>query len=91
MKIYKSMFSQEIQRITGDGRGWVDTPPEAPFFSANGNNYIAISPVKDGPAGYFKHIIWANVTKKQQVVVPLTHGKLEVVRILAWDQVNNTM
>ncbi|XP_012217844.1 inactive dipeptidyl peptidase 10 isoform X2 [Linepithema humile] len=82
---------QELQRITGDGRGWVDTPPEAPFFSANGNNYIAISPVKDGPAGYYKNIIWANVTKKQQVVVPLTHGKLEVVRILAWDQVNNTI
>ncbi|XP_025073076.1 inactive dipeptidyl peptidase 10 isoform X3 [Pogonomyrmex barbatus] len=80
---------QEIQRILGDGHGWVDTPPEAPIFSANGSTYIAISPVKDGPAGYYKHIIWANVLRKQ--IVPLTHGKFEVVRILVWDQVNNTI
>ncbi|XP_071574848.1 inactive dipeptidyl peptidase 10 isoform X2 [Temnothorax nylanderi] len=79
---------QEIQRISGEG-GWVDTPPEAPLFSINGSSYIAISPVKDGPAGYYKHIIWANVPRKQ--VVPLTHGKFEVVRILVWDQVNNTI
>ncbi|XP_020280777.1 inactive dipeptidyl peptidase 10 isoform X2 [Pseudomyrmex gracilis] len=80
---------QEIQRITGDGNGWVDTPPEPPLFSANGSSYIAISPVKEGPAGYYKHIIWANVTRKQ--IVPLTHGKFEVVKILAWDQRNNTI
>ncbi|EFN79886.1 putative dipeptidyl aminopeptidase C2E11.08 isoform X2 [Harpegnathos saltator] len=80
---------QEIQRITGDGRGWVDTPPEAPLFSTNGSSYVAISPVKDGPAGYYKHIIWTNVLRKQ--IVPLTHGKFEVVRILVWDQTNNTI
>ncbi|GAB1868634.1 Dipeptidyl peptidase 4 [Camponotus japonicus] len=80
---------QEIQRITSDSHGWVDTPPEAPLFSANGSSYVAISPVKDGPAGYYKHIIWANVLRKQ--VVPLTHGKFEVVKILVWDQVNNTI
>ncbi|XP_036146942.1 dipeptidyl aminopeptidase-like protein 6 isoform X3 [Monomorium pharaonis] len=80
---------QEIQRISGENRGWVDTPPEAPLFSTNSTSYIAISPVKDGPAGYYKHIIWANVLRKQ--VVPLTHGKFEVDRLLAWDQANNTI
>ncbi|KAH0950071.1 hypothetical protein HN011_006753 [Eciton burchellii] len=80
---------QEIQRITGDGHGWVDTPPEAPLFSPNGSNYITISPVKDGSAGYYKHIIWVNALRKQEV--PLTHGKFEVVKILMWDQVNNTI
>ncbi|XP_011268255.1 venom dipeptidyl peptidase 4 isoform X2 [Camponotus floridanus] len=79
---------QEIQKIS-DSHGWVDTPPEAPLFSANGSSYVAISPVKDGPAGNYKHIIWANVLRKQ--VVPLTHGKFEVVKILVWDQVNNTI
>ncbi|KAL0116963.1 hypothetical protein PUN28_010084 [Cardiocondyla obscurior] len=79
---------QEIQKISGES-GWVDTPPEAPLFSTNGSSYIAISPVKDGPAGYFKHIVWTNVLRKQ--VVPLTHGKFEVVRILVWDQINNTI
>ncbi|XP_070168880.1 inactive dipeptidyl peptidase 10-like isoform X2 [Polyergus mexicanus] len=80
---------QEIQRITSESHGWVDTPPEAPLFSTNGSSYVAISPVKDGPAGYYKHITWANVLRKQ--VVPLTHGKFEVVKILVWDQVNNTI
>ncbi|EZA53922.1 inactive dipeptidyl peptidase 10 isoform X2 [Ooceraea biroi] len=80
---------QEIQRITGDGRGWVDTPPEAPLFSPNGSSYITISPVKEGAAGYYKHIIWVNVLRKQEV--PLTHGKFEVVKILVWDQTNNTI
>ncbi|XP_043277514.1 inactive dipeptidyl peptidase 10 isoform X2 [Venturia canescens] len=80
---------QEIQRIT-ESKGWVDTPPESPIFSLNGSSYIAIAPVRDGPeAGYYKHIVWVNVLKKQ--VVPLTHGRCEVVKILAWDQDNNTI
>ncbi|CAK9813213.1 Inactive dipeptidyl peptidase 10 [Anthophora plagiata] len=80
---------QEIQRIVAEGRGWVDTPPVAPTFSANGSSYITISPVKDGPAGYYKHIVWVNVARK--LVVPLTHGKFEVTQIVAWDQANNTI
>ncbi|XP_024943721.1 prolyl endopeptidase FAP [Cephus cinctus] len=80
---------QEIQRILGEGRGWVDTPPESPLFSSNGSSYIAIIPVRDGPSGYYKHIVRVNVLEKQ--VVPLTHGRFEVSRILAWDQVNNTI
>ncbi|XP_076651634.1 dipeptidyl peptidase 10 isoform X1 [Halictus rubicundus] len=80
---------QEYQRIVSEERGWVDTPPEAPIFSANGSSYIAISPVKDGPSGYYKHIVWVNVDRK--LVVPLTHGKFEVTQIVAWDQVNHTI
>lgn len=82
-------FIQEIQRIEAEDRGWVDSPPEAPTFSTNGSSYIAISPVKDGAAGYYKHIIWVHVGRK--LVVPLTHGKFEVTRIVAWDQTNSTM
>ncbi|KAK0157917.1 hypothetical protein PV328_011602 [Microctonus aethiopoides] len=77
---------QEIQRIS-ESHGWVDTPPESPLFSSNSSSYITITPVRDGPAGFFKHIVWVNVLRKQ--VVPLTHGRCEVVKILAWDQVNN--
>ncbi|XP_011502782.1 PREDICTED: dipeptidyl aminopeptidase-like protein 6 [Ceratosolen solmsi marchali] len=80
---------QEIQRIVGENHGWVDTPPEAPVFSTNGSSYITIAPVKDGPTGFYKHIVWVNVLREQ--IVPLTHGKFEVTRILAWDQVNNTI
>lgn len=79
---------QEIQRIS-ENRGWVDASSHPPLFSLNSSSYITIAPVRDGPAGFFKHIVWVNVVKKQ--VVPLTHGRREVVKILAWDHANNTM
>ncbi|KAF7993846.1 hypothetical protein HCN44_011115 [Aphidius gifuensis] len=79
---------QEIQRVS-ESHAWVDTPPGPPIFSTNGSTYITIAPVRDGPAGYYKHIVWVNVLKKQ--IVPLTHGKWEAVKILAWDQINNTI
>lgn len=50
---------------------------------------MTIAPVQSGSSGFFKHIVWVNVLKKQ--VVPLTHGKFEVVKILAWNQNNETM
>ncbi|XP_023248041.1 inactive dipeptidyl peptidase 10-like, partial [Copidosoma floridanum] len=78
---------QEIQKIISDDHGWVDTPSEPPIFSNNGSSYIATAPVKDGPSGCYRHIVWVNILKRQ--VIPLTHGKLEVVKILAWDQTNN--
>lgn len=80
---------QEVQRIIPEDRGWVDTPSDPPIFSTNGSSYIVLSPVKDGLSGYYKHIVWVNVPRKQ--VVPLTHGKLEVSQIVAWDQTNNTI
>ncbi|XP_015186245.1 PREDICTED: inactive dipeptidyl peptidase 10 isoform X2 [Polistes dominula] len=80
---------QEIQRIESYKPGWVDTPPEAPLFSTNGSSYISISPVSDGHAGFFKHIVLVNVLRKTQT--SLTHGRLEVVKILGWNKVNNTI
>ncbi|KAI4494363.1 hypothetical protein M0802_009046 [Mischocyttarus mexicanus] len=80
---------QEIQRINSDEHGWVDTPPEAPLFSANGTSYISISPISDGHAGSFKHIVLVNVLRKTQT--SLTHGRFEVVKILGWNKVNNTI
>jgi hypothetical protein len=64
----------------------VDTQ-DAPLFSLDGNNYITISPVRDGAAGFFRHIVSVNIPKKK--VLPLTHGKFEVAKILAWDQKEN--
>ncbi|KAG8038791.1 hypothetical protein G9C98_000346 [Cotesia typhae] len=79
---------QDIQRIS-ESHGWVDVSSHPPLFSLNSSSYITIAPVRDGPAGFFKHIVWVNVVKKQ--VVPLTHGRREVVKILSWDHENNTI
>lgn len=78
-----------MQRTNGEGQGWVDSPTEPPLFLSNGSNYVTIAPVKDGHLGYFKHIVWVNVHRKQ--VVPLTHGKFEVVKVVAWDQIHQYM
>ncbi|XP_058799577.1 inactive dipeptidyl peptidase 10 isoform X3 [Phymastichus coffea] len=80
---------QEIQRIFGIDGSWVDSPPEKPVFSQNGTSYITIAPIKDDSADYYKHILWVDVLKKQ--IIPVTHGKFEVTKILAWDQINDTI
>lgn len=68
--------------MTNEGRGWVDAQPP-PLFAPDGNNYVTMAPVRDGLAGFYRHIVHVNITRKR--VVPLTHGKFEVARILAWD------
>ncbi|KAI8121048.1 hypothetical protein FF38_12632 [Lucilia cuprina] len=76
----------ETHRVSGDGRGWVDTLT-VPLFAANGTSYISISPLRDGSSGYFRHIVHVHVAKKR--VLPLTHGQYEVKELLHWDQENN--
>lgn len=58
-----------------------------PSFSANVSTYIAISPLRDGPAGHYKHLVHVHIHRKQ--ILPLTHGKFEVNRIVYWDQQRN--
>lgn len=60
---------------------------EAPLFSSDGKNYVTISPLRDGHAGLFRHIVSVNIPKKR--ILPLTHGKFEVAKILAWDHMEN--
>ncbi|XP_058063063.1 venom dipeptidyl peptidase 4 [Anopheles bellator] len=79
-------YCQETHRISGDGRGWVDEM-SIPFFSLNGSSYIAISPLRDGSAGHFRHLVHVHIGKKR--IIPLTHGRFEVNKILHWDQANN--
>ncbi|XP_022916114.1 inactive dipeptidyl peptidase 10 isoform X2 [Onthophagus taurus] len=79
---------QETQRVSGDGKGWVDMG-DSPLFGSDSTNYITVAPVRDGPAGYFRHAISVNIPKRR--VAPLTHGRFEVSRILAWDRQNDVI
>ncbi|XP_033237033.1 uncharacterized protein Dpp10 isoform X3 [Drosophila pseudoobscura] len=76
----------ETHRVSGDGRGWVDTV-SVPLFAANGSIYVAISPLRDGLFGYFRHIVHVDIDNNR--VLPLTHGPYEVNRLLHWDQLDN--
>lgn len=78
----------QTQRITTDGPGWVDMG-DSPLFGRDSSNYITVAPVRDGPAGYFKHAVAVNIPKGR--ILPLTHGKFEVTRVLAWDHSNDVM
>lgn len=40
----------QTHRVSGDGRGWVDTVA-VPLFAANASIYVAISPLRDGLFG----------------------------------------
>ncbi|XP_072156634.1 inactive dipeptidyl peptidase 10 isoform X2 [Bemisia tabaci] len=72
----------EAQRVSGEGRGWVD-PQSAPLFSPDGNVYLTLVPVRDGTSGFFRHIVSVNINKKH--MLPLTHGTYEINKIVAWD------
>ncbi|XP_050740864.1 uncharacterized protein LOC108033860 isoform X2 [Drosophila biarmipes] len=76
----------ETHRVSGDGRGWVDTVA-VPLFASNASIYVAISPLRDGLFGYFRHIVHVDIEKNR--VLPLTHGPYEVNRLLHWDQLDN--
>ncbi|XP_060657686.1 uncharacterized protein LOC132792360 isoform X1 [Drosophila nasuta] len=76
----------ETHRVSGDGRGWVDTV-SVPLFAANASLYVAISPLRDGSFGYFRHIVHVDIDNNR--VLPLTHGPYEVNRLLHWDQLDN--
>ncbi|GLV36131.1 Dipeptidyl peptidase 10 [Carabus blaptoides fortunei] len=77
---------QETQRVSGEGRGWVDMS-DSPLFGLDSRNYVTVAPVRDGPAGYFRHAVSVNIPKNR--ILPLTHGQFEVTRILAWDHSND--
>ncbi|KAG5894537.1 hypothetical protein JTB14_026825 [Gonioctena quinquepunctata] len=79
---------RETQRISGDGRGWVDMG-DSPIFGTDSSNYITIAPVRDGPAGNFRHAVSVNIPKRR--LIPLTHGKYEVTKILTWDHSNDVI
>lgn len=57
------------------------------MFASNGSVYIAISPLRDGISGLFKHLVHVNISKKR--VIPLTHGTFEVQKIVYWDEIND--
>ncbi|KAF6197659.1 hypothetical protein GE061_008625 [Apolygus lucorum] len=81
-------YCQETQRVTGEGSGWVEAPPP-PIFSEDGNTYLTLAPVRDGAAGYFRHVVSVNIPKKR--FIPITHGTFEVMKIAAWDTSNNVV
>lgn len=77
----------QTHRVTSE-HGWIDIlSKESIYFASNGSTYIAITPLRDGIAGLFKHLVHVNISQKRSI--PLTHGTFEVQKIVYWDEINN--
>ena len=48
--------------MIADGPGWVDMG-DSPVFGTDSSNYITIAPVRDGPAGTFRHAVSVKIEK----------------------------
>ncbi|XP_063388192.1 inactive dipeptidyl peptidase 10 isoform X2 [Cydia fagiglandana] len=80
-------YCQELYRITSGLDSWVESAP-APLWSAGGGALVTLAPIRDGPAGLFRHIVRAEHNAHGPRALPLTHGSFDVVNLLAWDHAN---
>ncbi|KAF4532688.1 hypothetical protein B566_EDAN002924 [Ephemera danica] len=78
-------YCQEAHRVV-DEKGWVDAH-HTPLFSPDGTSFVVVSPVASVPAGRFLHVTHVSVAKKR--ALPLTHGRYDVTKVLAWDHTDN--
>ena len=65
---------------------WLDIQ-QHPIFSPDGDSFLLMAPVQEGSAEHYTHI--KHITLTQQRLAVLSHGKYEVIKILAWDTVNH--
>ncbi|KOB68807.1 Dipeptidyl-peptidase [Operophtera brumata] len=80
-------FCQEVYRITSGAESWVESAP-APLWSAGGGALVTLAPIRDGPAGLFRHIVRTEHNAHGPRALPLTHGSFDIVKLLAWDHTN---
>lgn len=79
-----------MYRISSGSEGWVESAP-APLWSAGGGALVTLAPIRDGPAGLFRHIVRTEHNVHGPRALPLTHGSFDVVELLAWDHANQHM
>ncbi|XP_055593286.1 dipeptidyl peptidase 4 [Uranotaenia lowii] len=65
---------------------WLDILPH-PVFAPDGDSFLILAGVQETGTEHFTHI--KHVTITQQRIAVISHGRYEVVRILAWDTYNH--
>ncbi|GBP83766.1 Inactive dipeptidyl peptidase 10 [Eumeta japonica] len=81
-------YCLEVYRISSGIESWVEPAP-APLWSAGGGALATLAPVRDGPAGLFRHVVRVEHNSHGPRALPLTHGSFDVVKLLAWDHANH--
>ncbi|XP_037033924.1 dipeptidyl peptidase 4 isoform X2 [Bradysia coprophila] len=65
---------------------WLDILPH-PVFSPDGDSFLLLASIQETGTEHFTHI--KHVTITQQRISVISHGRYEVLKILAWDTVNH--
>lgn len=60
---------------------------QEPVYSEDGSAFLLLAAVQEGGGQYYTHIKHVDVLRQRIAV--LSHGKVEVTKILAWDQENH--
>lgn len=60
---------------------------QRPVYSEDGGAFLLLAAVQEGGGQYYTHIKHVDVIRQRIAV--LSHGKVEVAEILAWDQENH--
>ncbi|XP_018325145.1 inactive dipeptidyl peptidase 10 isoform X2 [Agrilus planipennis] len=76
----------EIHAERAAENSWLEIQ-EHPVFSSDGESILLLAAVQEGNTDTFTHI--KHVTLSQQHIAVLSHGRLEVTKILAWDTENH--
>lgn len=84
------IYLDQVYRISSGTDSWVESAP-APLWSAGGGALVTLAPIRDGPAGLFRHIVRTEHNSHGPRALPLTHGSFDVVKLLAWDHANQHM
>lgn len=65
---------------------WLDILPH-PLFSPDGDSFLFMAGIQESGTEHFTHIKHITITQQRMAVI--SHGRYEVIRILAWDTVNH--
>lgn len=65
---------------------WLEVHQQ-PVYSEDGSAFLLLAAVQEGGGQYYTHIKHVDVLRQRMAV--LSHGKVEVAEILAWDQENH--
>lgn len=81
---YLRLFQTHAERAPEDS--WLDIQPH-PLFSPDGDSFLMLAPIQEENAEFYTHI--KHVTLTQQRISVLSHGRYEVLSIVAWDAHNH--
>ncbi|XP_063529706.1 inactive dipeptidyl peptidase 10 isoform X2 [Cydia strobilella] len=65
---------------------WLEVHQQ-PVYSEDGSAFLLLAAVQEGGGQYYTHIKHVDVVRQRLAV--LSHGRVEVAEILAWDEINH--